>query len=390
MIVNRSHPYEFFLLRLESLLPSDKNFYRFDFNYVNFVPVIEKAKSVINENLNILLDCGMEGYKSFIPNVYQELVINLGISEDNIFLVSGAADIQQIVSDVAKKFNKKPFFSVWMREFEYMIAGQLQYQLTIDKSYNYDTLTEHRLNQSGFIKSFLNLNKRWRLHRPTLVSMFAKRNILDRGFVSLADNDVEAEWDDIIDSILSTHKDCEEIYNYFTNNKSTIKKLTPLTIDKPSLKISDAYNLTNDLISFYENSYFSVVTETNYYYNTEKYASWNFPQTEATRFLSEKTFKPMVYKHPFVLVSVPNMLSLLRDIGYETFHPYINEDYDKEPDDDKRIIMILDEVCRLCSLSDKDLRNFLINTKEICEHNFKTLLSRYDTLFHLQNLFLIC
>ena len=116
-----------------------------------------------------------------------------------------------------------------------------------------------------------------------------------------------------------------------------------------------------------------MVTETNFYSEVEKYNSSYVSICQPTRFFSEKTFKPMAYRHPFVMVSVPKMLKLLRDMGYKTFHPYINEDYDKEENDGKRLLMIVDEICRLSRLNEKELEEFILNTQDICEHNFKIL-----------------
>ena len=81
----------------------------------------------------------------------------------------------------------------------------------------------------------------------------------------------------------------------------------------------------------------------------------------------------MAYKRPFILLCVPQSLDYLRDLGYQTFHPFINESYDTEKDDGKRLLMILDEVSRLCYLKEQELQQFLSDVEPICEHNFKVL-----------------
>jgi hypothetical protein len=88
-------------------------------------------------------------------------------------------------------------------------------------------------------------------------------------------------------------------------------------------------------------------------------------------------------KHPFILVSRPHTLSMMRNIGYKTFHPLINEDYDSEEDDCKRMLMIVNEIDRLCKLSDDELRVFLTEAKQITEYNYNVLFSKTEFLTRL-------
>jgi hypothetical protein len=60
---------------------------------------------------------------------------------------------------------------------------------------------------------------------------------------------------------------------------------------------------------------------------------------------------------PFVLYGVQGQLQHLRDLGFRTFQPYIDESYDLESNYEKRFDMITQEVDRLSK--DADLR--LIN-----------------------------
>ena len=100
-------------------------------------------------------------------------------------------------------------------------------------------------------------------------------------------------------------------------------------------------------------------------------------------FVSEKIFRQILKKHPFILVSRPNTLSIMRSIGYKTFHPIINEDYDSEEDDCKRMLMIVHEIDRLCHLNDDELREFLNKAKEITEYNYNVLFSKTEFLTRL-------
>ena len=84
-----------------------------------------------------------------------------------------------------------------------------------------------------------------------------------------------------------------------------------------------------------------------------------------------------------MLVTRPNTLPLLKELGYKTFSPWINEDYDKEPDDFKRMIKIIEEVKRLCYLQPIELRNYLRACKEIVNHNVNVLVNKKNFVYKM-------
>ena len=66
-----------------------------------------------------------------------------------------------------------------------------------------------------------------------------------------------------------------------------------------------------------------------------------------------------------------------------TFSPFIDEQYDQELDDGKRMLMILDEIQRLCNLTESELSEFLLNVKEICDYNYDVLMSKTQFITEL-------
>ena len=355
---------------MQSLLPN-KNYYHIDINTGNFEKIDEVKDKVLNSDLHIVFDCAMEGYSSIVEKLYNK-IIEYKIPEDKVFLVSGATDIKEIVTVVSKSINKAPINCIWMREFEHYVSVQIR-----DKHLN--------RNPKNYQKSFLCLNRRWRLQRPVFVAKLIQNDLLPYGYVSLDLCEVpNFGWDQMKESITETHKDDVNFVNYINSNLNHLKNITPLRLDVESRFLTKPFELQPDLDFFYDTSYFSVVTETNYYTNSKSYVSNYGAICEATRFLTEKTFKPMAYLHPFILVSTPNMLSLLRQLGYKTFSPFIDESYDSELEDCKRMNMIIDEVRKLATLSDTQRDQFLDQTREIREHNYSLLRTRYTELFDKQ------
>jgi hypothetical protein len=90
-------------------------------------------------------------------------------------------------------------------------------------------------------------------------------------------------------------------------------------------------------------------------------------------FLTEKIWKPILMKHPFIVHAGPNYLRTLHELGFKTFDGVIDETYDKVRNDSKRIEEIISSVKKAISMNDKELYD---KTKDVREHNFKNFWSR--------------
>ena len=65
----------------------------------------------------------------------------------------------------------------------------------------------------------------------------------------------------------------------------------------------------------------------------------------------------------------------MRDrFGFKTFHPYIDESYDLEEDEIKRLEMIQLEIEKFSKKSKEEKDEFLNNVKDICVYNQNLLL----------------
>lgn len=94
-------------------------------------------------------------------------------------------------------------------------------------------------------------------------------------------------------------------------------------------------------------------------------------------FISEKIFKPIMYLQPFLIAGPPNYLKEIRDMGFKTFDGLIDESYDTENDDMKRLNMIIEEIKRLSSIPIEELRDKLKEIEHILIYNQIKLLT-YD------------
>ena len=83
---------------------------------------------------------------------------------------------------------------------------------------------------------------------------------------------------------------------------------------------------------WYDDTYFSVVAET--------FAFDICPYTIVT----EKTFKPIAFYHPFILLAQPKTLAYLKLIGFETYSNLFNEEYDNINDANIRLLKVVEQI----------------------------------------------
>jgi hypothetical protein len=73
--------------------------------------------------------------------------------------------------------------------------------------------------------------------------------------------------------------------------------------------------------------------------------------------VTEKVYKSIAIGHPFILVAKAGSLQHLRELGFLTFTPFVNEDYDKPGSEDERMLRICKSIDLLLSELDHDTKN---------------------------------
>jgi hypothetical protein len=205
-----------------------------------------------------------------------------------------------------------------------------------------------------------------------MVTHLKAKNLLDHGYVSLTKSDDGITWDSYYDFILNEHKDYPPSYNILQDYRSIMYDMKPLTVDKPELIENEAH-VGDSIESYMWESVMNLTSETNFYTSMKTLKGDGTILNEPTKFISEKTCKPILYYQPFIMISVPYFLSMLHELGFKTFHPYIDESYDTEPNDAKRMMMIVEQIERFSKYSRSELQEFLDLTRDICRHNFYRL-----------------
>lgn len=211
---------------------------------------------------------------------------------------------------------------------------------------------------------FLSLNGRMRIHRELLISELSRRKLLSNRVSFLG----------YTEDILSTHNilmsGIEQFYpdidqSIIDHLNSFVKDYKSIVIDQSELDDLNRFSTDN---KHYEESYFSVVTETSIDHSIR---------------LTEKVYKPMVNHHPFIVLGTQHTLSHLRELGYETFPEMFDESYDNEPNNIKRMLMAIDEIEKFCNLSkeEKDYKYSLVARKLKHNHNHFYIRNRDGSRF---------
>jgi|694.fasta_scaffold07487_12 hypothetical protein len=319
----------------------------------------EQIEQIRNGTATLVLSNSHEGFHYIVQNLYDSVVLRHNIPPQHIELISESADIASHITTVANKLGLPEMKSRWMRRFEHDIQH--------NRKIMNDTVT---LESKKYTKKFLCFNRRWRGNRTVLVALLYALDLIKHGYVSLAKADDNRNWRSVVGRnryLMETSAEATALFDNIENDLLT--NLPEFYLDKDDLTINQAM-LDDSTNYLYNETYFSVVTET-FMFMRER------PE-EYGRFLSEKTFKPVSMKHPFIIASTPHFLAKFKELGYKSFSPWINEDYDLEHDDALRMMKIVKEIERLVNLNETELEEFLIAMREICEHNYNLLMSKND------------
>lgn len=335
--------------RLQSSLFCIRDFDDADYWYVDFFHgrhLADVCKNIPTDvlseiragNVTLLLNNSHESFHDVVEYIYLYLVDGLNIPAYNITLLSESAIIDEEVKVIANKYRLPEIKTEWIRIFEYSV-------------HTVTTKTINTLTHKPYTKKFLNLNRTWRTHRPIFVALLKIHGLLEQGHVSLAPAGDNRDWGRMWENIIYHEPD---LIQY----KDEFMEMPALYLDTLDMHINQVA-LTDSTDQYYTDTYFSVVSETNFY---NQYGSGLF--------LSEKVFKPVSKRHPFLVLGRPHTIKKFKEIGYKSFSGIIDESYDDEIDDNKRMHMVLEETKRLCNLSERELEHFLTVASEITTYNY--------------------
>jgi hypothetical protein len=176
----------------------------------------------------------------------------------------------------------------------------------------------------------------------------------------------------------------DEIFKLLASKNYNIGKLKnwvdnmPYTF--PKIDVTHKWNLRSN--EWIENTAFHLLVESHFnpFNHFEEYKDKYGPREFAPSLITEKTWKVITSARPFIVFSTPYFLDDMRALGYKTFHPFIDESYDKIEDQYERLHAIVNEIERLNNLpkdefdySFKECYNIALHNQKVCEKLTKRL-----------------
>lgn len=159
-------------------------------------------------------------------------------------------------------------------------------------------------------------------------------------------------------------KNCYYSFNA-RNESNSYNQIILENIDTNNLNLNDFEQIFySETDTHYTNSFCNITTES---YFDEKYQN----RSEDMFFMSEKIFKPLIKKQPFILISKPHYLKNLKELGFKTFGEFWDESYDSEEMGDERLSKIFKIIKEINNKDISELETTYKKMIPILEHNFR-------------------
>lgn len=206
-------------------------------------------------------------------------------------------------------------------------------------------------------KMFLNFNRRYSDHRLLFFMNVIKKNLLDKFYISMAAEQPESHRS-FVDNVhyLSQRMPA---FNISPEDIQSANDVLPLVLDVDNFDFYPMEASEFSVETLYENSLINIASETFFFDNYIH--------------ITEKTYKPIAFMQPFIIIGAAGTLQHIKDMGFKTFNQFWNEDYDLEVDNEKRMLMIFDIIDTISKWTSNQQIKFSYDIKEIVEYNVRHL-----------------
>ena len=201
-----------------------------------------------------------------------------------------------------------------------------------------------------------------RVYRSFFVAELQRQGLLDHGHVSYSEQCPVHN-----NSYRTNMMIAKDLYclspEYVTESIAALDSISfPLRIDhKNKSHIPNGSQVLSAIDESME-SFLHVVTETCFWEDKEH--------------LTEKIFKPIVARQPFVLLGCANNLKYLKDYGFRTFDRWWDESYDAIQDPVARLQAVVKIINDVCQKSNAELEDMLADMSKVLEYNYRRFYSQ--------------
>jgi hypothetical protein len=251
----------------------------------------------------------------------------LGLPKHSVLIVSGNLNASQQYTEWCRQQSKEEY---------------IEFQEGIEWDGKTSQPPEVPVVIKDYSLPFNSLNRAHRNHRTEHLYFLAENKL--QGLIS------GGAWFD-------THTIDTPIYQRveYDHYKSVLTANYPKTVDVNDL-VNQVPNLINNL-EIYENSQLTVVTESH------------FDQTGGL-FITEKTFRPLLVGHPFMILGQKGTLKKLRSWGFQTDFDGIDQSYDDVADNKERYVQFHQSLTNWYYKSLEEKKLMLQKWESTIKHNF--------------------
>ena len=294
----------------------------------------------------IILDRAMGNPMNLVDSSYYKTILP-HVNDDSIFvtvvhevLMKNSYDsgnhivygINEIVDYISK------LGQITTRDIKLILSNVCDYELELPDVYKLDYFLAqtfvkiiedgHPINPSwnhSADKALFLMGKANKIHRVGLLAKLYEHQLLDR-----------LEWSFHTEQGITDL--CRDILRHYSDYN--FKKFLNICVkDLDSIKTNLHYDAFNYIgfpydVTVYENTCLSIVSETEFSQCPIGY-EW----------ITEKTWRTIANRHPFVMASSPGTLAKLKSFGFRTFENYmLDSEYDQITDDFARLQAIVNNI----------------------------------------------
>ena len=381
-------------------------------------------KAVKDNNINICVDNAFEAESYSLHRLFFWLHSLFG-SLNFVKYIYSAHDIAYMQPGKYSRKNLfKEQFGIDFVNVEFFMLHELQGNKNQADNSERDKLIFSNFESELFYKNnkpkkFLCLNNYMKDHRIYIINYLDREGLLDKGIVSARFSlDKNKPFFNHGINDFSKYSDMHYIIGqkfmsqFHPEDYDRLKETLPLTVDDDLIDNRHAVNpdmFNNDEANQYEfrdrwvrwewyaNTEFTIANESSfdpdlisqegifrqYIPNHSDRIYYDSDKPNDVGFLTEKTFKPLMYGHPFILVTHPGALERLRRLGFETYPEWFDEEYDDIGDSAERIKYLTQKTIHKACTQELDINAI----KDKLEYNRQHFFSIDNAITIFNNLF---
>lgn len=278
---------------------------------------------------------------------------NRGIPAQNVVLLNQNYNFKQPYEAWCRTIGLEPIKTLAYDHHLYQFSGTVNVNEPQERQRRLSAFETQSKFRSARSRTYISLNNVARIHRHALASYLNAAPFASMGWLSCLGK-VEPEYRDSFNSdvlgLLGSRRPSTVAFAQF-------QRALPLEADEPLATPRGVLAGALGNHNMYMSTFFSFVTESE------------FDNGTSLR-VTEKVYKPIANLQPYLLFSSPHVQPLLRNAGFRSLSPVIDESYDAIVDPIERFAKLLDLVDWVCTRSSAQLVDLTQAARETILHNY--------------------